>query len=160
MRSVRSRLERMRRAVSEADDDGSAIVEFLGITLVLLVPTVYLVLVLGRIQAGAFAAESAAAQAARAVVVAGDMDAGLRAAAASVRIALEDQGFDPSRADEALDLSCSSTPCREPGSTVATSVRVAVPLPFVPSFVREVVPLEVQVAADHVAAVDQYGGVG
>ena len=50
-------------------------------------------------------------------------------------------------------ISTSSMPPR-------STVRVAVPLPFVPSFVRDVVPLEVTVSADHVAAVDQYGGVG
>jgi len=151
---------RWRRCLDGGSDGGNAIVEFLGITLILLVPTVYLVLVLGRLQAGTFAAESAAAQAARAVVVAGDLDSGLGAAVASVRVALEDQGFAGSQAADALTIECSSSPCREPGSTVATTVRVAVPLPFVPSFVRDVVPLEVTVSADHVAAVDQYGGVG
>lgn len=141
------------------DDAGSAVVEFLGVTLVLLVPTVYLVLTLGRIQAGAFAAESAAAQAARAVVVAGDLERGLTAAEASVELALADQGFGDVDGAEALEISCSSTPCRRPGSTVAAHVHVDVPLPFVPDFVRRRLPLAVRVTADHVAAVDQYGGV-
>jgi len=141
-------------------DDGSAVIEFLGITLILLVPTVYLVLVLGRIQAGTFAAESAAAQAARAVVVGGDYATGVTAAVASVRVALADQGFDGDDAESALAVSCASVPCLAPGSTVATRVDVDVPLPFVPGFVRDVVPLSVRVSAEHVAAVDQYGGVG
>jgi len=160
MRGVRRCLARVRRCCTEGADDGSAIVEFLGITLILLVPTVYLVLVLGRLQAGMFAAESAAAQSARAFVTAGDVEAGRAAALVSVRIALEDQGFHGVAAEDALALECSTTPCREPGSTVATRVQVDVPLPLVPSFVRDVVPLSVRVSADHVAAVDQYGGVG
>lgn len=158
---ARSRLELARHRIGSRttfDDAGSAIVEFLGISLILLVPTVYLVLVLGRLQAAAFAAESAAAQAARAFVVADDVDAGQRAAIASVRLALDDQGFGGTPADTALVLSCSTTPCREPGSTVATHVQIDVDLPLVPSFVRDAVPMSVRVSADHVAAVDLYGG--
>lgn len=139
-------------------DDGSAIVEFLGITVILLVPTVYLVLVLGRLQAAAFAAESAVAQSARAFVVADDLAAAERAAFAAARLALEDQGFDGGTARDALTLTCSSSPCRAAGSTVATHIAVEVDLPLVPSFVRDVVPLAVTVTADHVAAVDQYRG--
>ena len=160
MRGLRRAVALVRRRCAEGADDGSAIVEFLGTTLILLVPTVYLVLVLGRLQAGLFAAESAAAQSARAFVVAGDVQSGRAAALASVRVALADQGFDDIDAGDALTLECSSAPCREPGSTVATRVDVEVPLPFVPGFVRDVVPLAVRVSADHVAAVDQYGGVG
>ena len=159
-RPVRWFRARVRAALEPGSDGGSAVIEFLGITLILLVPTVYLVLVLGRIQAGTFAAESAAAQAARAVVVGGDYSSGVTAAVASVRVALEDQGFDGADAEDALTVSCQSTPCLEPGSTVATQVHVDVSLPFVPSFVRDVVPLSVRVSAAHVAAVDQYGGVG
>lgn len=160
MRMTRAVVTHVRRCCAEGADDGSAIVEFLGITLILLVPTVYLVLVLGRLQAGLFAAESAAAQAARAFVVAGDVGAGRAGALASVRVALDDQGFGGVAAEDALLLECSTEPCREPGSTVATQVAVDVPLPFVPGFVRDVVPLSVRVSASHVAAVDQYGGVG
>ncbi|NLF05284.1 MAG: pilus assembly protein, partial [Actinomycetales bacterium] len=47
MRWVRARV---RAALEPGSDGGSAVIEFLGITLILLVPTVYLVLVLGRIQ--------------------------------------------------------------------------------------------------------------
>lgn len=151
--ALRSRVRDLR-----GSDDGSAIVEFLGITLILLVPTVYLVLVLGRVQAAAFAAESAVAQSARAFVVAEDLAAAERAAVASARLALEDQGFDGSTAADALRVECSSAPCRAAGSTVATHIAIDVALPLVPSFVRDVVPLSVRVTADHVAAVDQYRG--
>ncbi|NKY41663.1 pilus assembly protein, partial [Cellulomonas septica] len=53
-------------------DDGSAVLEFLGVALVLLLPTVYLVLVLGRLQAATFAVEGAAREAARTAVAADD----------------------------------------------------------------------------------------
>ena len=172
MRTVRRLVDRARRkaltwsgrlrgrleARAPLDEAGSAIVEFLGVTLVLLVPTVYLVLVLGRLQAAAFAAESGAAQAARAFVIADDVAAGERAAVATVHLALEDQGFSGTDAASALTLECSTTPCREPGSTVTTRVQVDVPLPFVPDLVRDAVPLSVRVAAEHLAAVDLYAG--
>ena len=47
------------------DETGSAAIEFVTAGLILLVPIVYLVVALAAIQAGAFAAEAAARQAAR-----------------------------------------------------------------------------------------------
>ncbi|WP_426594889.1 pilus assembly protein [Cellulomonas sp. McL0617] len=138
-----------------ADDDGSAIVEFLGLALVLMVPLVYLVLVLGRLEAASFAAEGAAREAARTYVVADTAQEGSARAAAAAGIALRDQGFDDDPVD-ALTLSCSSTPCLAPGSDVAARIDLVVPLPFVPAFVRRVVPLEVPVSAQRVAPVDAY----
>ena len=79
-----------------ADDRGSALVEFCFLAVLLLVPMVYLVVVLGRVQAAALAAETAAREAGRAFVTAqDDGSAGLRATAAAA-IAFSDQGFDPS----------------------------------------------------------------
>ena len=54
-----------------ADDSGGAIVEFIAITLLLLIPVVYLVVTVARIQAGILAAEAASYEAARASVVEG-----------------------------------------------------------------------------------------
>ncbi len=137
------------------DDSGNAIIEFLGLALVLLVPLVYLVLVLGRLEAATFAAEGAAREAARTYVVADTSQEGAARAAVAAGIALRDQGFDDDPV-EALTLSCSSTPCLAPGSDVAARVDLSVPLPFVPGFVRDVVPLEVPVSAERVAPVDAY----
>lgn len=147
----------MRRG--DAADDGNAIVEFLGLTLVLMVPLVYLVLLLGRLEAASFAAEGAAREAARNYVVADTAQAGEARAAAAAGIALRDQGFMDDPVD-ALTLHCSSTPCLEPGSEVAARVDLVVPLPFVPAFVRRVVPLQVPVSAQLVAPVDEYRARG
>ena len=43
-----------------SDDAGNAIIEFLAVTVLLLIPILYLVLVLGRLQAATFAADGAA----------------------------------------------------------------------------------------------------
>lgn len=140
---------------AQGEDAGSAVLEFLAVSVVLLVPLVYLVLVLGRVQAATFAVEGAARTAARAYVVADEPDEGAARAVASVGLALEDQGFDDAPED-ALTLTCTSVPCLDPGSEVVARVQVLVPLPFVPSFVRSVVPLEVPVSAERTAPVDVY----
>ena len=135
-------------------DEGSAVVEFVGVTLVLLVPLVYLVLVVGRLEAATFAAEGAAREAAR-VLVASDepADAAPRALAAA-GVALVDQGLHDDPAD-VVSIACSDV-CLTPGSEVTVDVRVRVPLPFVPPFVRRAVPLEIPVAAERTAVVDEY----
>ena len=51
-------------------DEGSSVIEFLGLAVVLLIPLVYLVLTLARIEAATFATEGAAREAARTYVVA------------------------------------------------------------------------------------------
>ncbi|WP_370513997.1 pilus assembly protein [Cellulomonas sp. JZ18] len=140
-------------------DEGSALVEFLGVALVLLVPVVYLVLVLGRVQAATFAAEGAAREAARVYVAAPDAAAAEGRALTAVGVALRDQGFDDAPAD-ALVLACSVDRCLEPGEQVTAAVEIRVPLPFVPTFVRDAVPLEVPVRVERTADVDAYRVVG
>lgn len=136
-------------------DDGNAQIEFLGVALLLLVPLAYLVLVVGRVEAASFAVEGAARESARVAAAADTPEEGAQRAETVTRFALRDQGFDDDPSS-ALRLSCSSTPCLVPGSTVTARVEVDVDLPFVPSFVRSVVPLEIPVTAERVAAVDEY----
>lgn len=135
-------------------DDGSALVEFVGLVLLLLVPLVYLVLVVGRLQAGSFAAEAAALDAARVFVASDGPAAAPSRALAAAGVALADQGFDDDPAD-AVAIAC-STGCLEPGSEVTVDVVVRVPLPFVPPVVRSAVPLEIPVSARRTAAVDEF----
>ena len=86
-------------------DEGAAIVEFIALSLLLLVPLTYLVVTLSRIQAGAFAAEGAAHEAARTTVVTGSLRAntaprggghgrGSPSADAAVALVADDFGFD------------------------------------------------------------------
>lgn len=150
--SRRRELSRRLRALREAPDAGSAVVEFLGIGLVLLVPLVYLVLVLAELQAATFAAEAAAREAGR--ILATDPSAHERAAAA-VELALADQGVDAVAA-EALSITCGGGGCSEPGERIGVEVAVAVPLPMVPAFLRDSVPAQVPVSATHVAVVDRF----
>lgn len=143
--------------VDRGREDGSAMVEFLCVALILLIPLVYLVVTLGRVQAGAFAAEGAATGAVRALVTAESAAVGTSRADAAVRLALTDQGF---AGDEgALTLECSQSPCLTPGGSVAAVVRVEVPLPLLPEAVRGWVPLSVPVEAARTGTVDEYVAV-
>lgn len=111
-------------------EDGSAVVEFVFLGVLLLVPVVYLVLTVGQLQGGSFAVVGAADQAAKVFVkapTAGDADARAREA---VNIALADFGFDRERAT--VDITCSEQ-CLAPGSMVTVTVRLDVPLPLIPS---------------------------
>jgi hypothetical protein len=133
--------------VRRAREDGSALVEFLGASLVLLVPLVYLVLTVGRVQAASFAAESAASGAARVFVMAPDQTSGVALAVDATRLAFEDQHVPLGDASRAVALSCLGSSCGTPGTAVVARVRVEVALPMVPAFVRAHVPVAVPVEA-------------
>lgn len=156
LRRARARLAR--RVHAGGGESGSAVVEFLGATLVLLVPLVYLVVVLAAVQRATFAVDGAAREAARAAVTADADDAAGRATAA-VAIALDDQGLDPALAAGALTVRCEPD-CASPGTTVTVDVALEVPLPGVPRFVQDAVPLAVPVSATVTAPVDDYRSRG
>jgi hypothetical protein len=122
----------------------------------LLVPLFYLVMTVSRVQAGSYAASTAAREAGRAYVTARDQDSAGERAETAARVAFEDQGF---RATEArLTMACDGTPCLRPEGRVEMTTTVLVPLPLVPSFARRVVPLEVPITTSHVAVVDRFRG--
>jgi hypothetical protein len=141
-------------AVRSGGEHGSAVVEFVFLTVLLLIPLIYLVLTLARIQAGTFAVSAAAREAGRAYVTAEQArDAEVRAQTAA-GIAFEDQGFSPE--EGSVSMRCDGRPCLRPEGRIEVSARVTVPLPLVPSFAREVVPLAVPISASHVAVVDRF----
>lgn len=108
-------------------EDGNALVEFIFLGLVLLVPVVYLVVTAGQVQGAAFAAVGAAESAAKVYVSAGDPAAGEEQARVAAELAFTDFGFQPE--EMLLDISCSAE-CLSPGSTVTALVRFDVPLPL------------------------------
>ena len=138
------------------DERGSAVVEFVVLAVLMLIPLVYLVMMLARVQAGSYAVSQAAREAGRAYVTAeaGDQAAGRAEAAA--RIAFLDHSFEESGR---LAIACDGIPCLRPDGHVETTATVRVPLPLVPSFVRHVVPLSVPVSASHLSTVDRFRGL-
>ena len=156
--TLRSRVAGLAGAARTSGDRGTAIVEFLGISLVLLVPVVYLVLVLGRIQAATFAVDGAAREAARAVATAPDDAAAGQRAVAAVGLALRDQGLPHDPAD-ALTVTCADV-CLTAGSVVTVQVAVDVALPGVPGWLQGAVPLSIPVTSSATVVVDSYVGRG
>ena len=152
-----------RRRREWRDDEGAAIVELLGLTLVVLVPIVYAVIALAQLQAATYAVEGASRTAARAAAVAG-MDAladgaseeDARAAASAradalLAMALEDFGV---RGDVSLVLTCAPEPCFAAGSAVIADVAASVPLPGIPDVVAATVPVSVDIAATGRSPID------
>jgi len=134
---------------------GSSTIEFLAVTVLMLVPAVYLVLTLAQVQAAAFAAEGAAREAGRHLAQADSFQDGMATATRAVELAFDDQGIEVDGA-RALAVECSQDPCLSPGAHVAVEVATDVDLPLVPDIVRDVVPAAVPVSAAHVVAVPQF----
>ena len=136
-------------------EDGSAIVEFVFLGVLLLIPLVYLTMAVARVQAGSYAVTTAAREAGRAFVTAeAGQDPAARARAAS-EVAFRDQGFVDVGT---LGITCSASPCLTPEARIETTTRVTVPLPLVPAFARDVVPLEVPLTASYLSVVDRFRG--
>ncbi|MFC7489412.1 MULTISPECIES: TadE/TadG family type IV pilus assembly protein [unclassified Knoellia] len=146
---------RHRLGQARGGEEGSAIIEFIFLGVLMLVPLIYLVMTLGRVQAGSYAVTTAAREAGRAFVTAqSGQDAAARAQAAS-EVAFVDQGFGGSGT---MEIVCSTSPCLTPEARIETTARVIVPLPLIPGFARDVVPLEIPLTASHLSTVDRFRG--
>ncbi len=112
-------------------DKGTATVEFIWLTLLLLMPFVYLLIAVFDTQRAAYGVSTASRSAARAFLQANDATAGDPRARLAARVALKDQGL----GSASVQVTCLPTPasCFEPGSLVRVVVRVKQPLPLTPS---------------------------
>lgn len=111
-------------------EQGSAVVEFTFLALLLMVPLVYFIITIGQLQGGSFAVVGAADQAAKVFVAQPDAASGQAAAEQAAVIALADFGHDASQAR--VSTSCNPSDCQAPGTAVTVTVNLTVPLPFVP----------------------------
>lgn len=147
-------LRRRWRCLRPHGERGSAVVEFVVLAVLMLVPLIYLVMTMARLQAGAYAASAAAREAARGFVTARSETSAQPRALAAAGIAFEDQGFVGGQG--VLTIQCDGSPCLRPEGRIEVVATVTVPLPFVPTFARDLVPLEVPVSASHVGVVDRF----
>ena len=136
-------------------DRGRAIVEFLVVGLLVLVPIVYFVVTLSRVQAAAFAASTASREAGRAFTTATTEDDAYVRAGAAARISFEDYDFG---ADGTVGLRCDGSPCLRPEGRVEAVATVRVRLPLIPDLLSGAVPAVLPVSATHVATVDRFRG--
>lgn len=151
-RTLANRLVR-RLTGGRRGDTGSAVVEFVVVGVLLVLPVFYLVIALARLQAGAFAVTAAAREAGRTFVTSPSQSrAGTRAQAAA-RMAYEDAGFG---AQGEVILACAQDPCLQRGGRVVALADLSVRLPLVPDFIASVVPTSVHLSSRHVSTVDRF----
>jgi Flp pilus assembly protein TadG len=131
------------------DESGTAVIEFVWLAIILLVPLLYVVLAAFETQRAAYAASAAARSAGRAFVTAPDQATGYVRAREAVRLAYADQrlGFVPS-----VSITCRPRPgdCLTPGSVVRARVHSDVALPLMPALLGSQAP-SIQVESDHEA---------
>ena len=140
--TLHAALARRLRRLGEGED-GSAIVEFVFLGVLFLVPLVYLMITLFSLQSAAYAAEGAARDAARLYAAATDEGAAHRAAELSTAMAFEDFGVTIT-GPAALTVHCEADPCLTAGSVIQVSVNAGVRLPLLPDFLGSAgtVPVE------------------
>ena len=127
---------------------GTALVEVTWLSVLLLVPLVYIVLAVFEVQRSAFAVNAATRAAGRAYALApSEGEAGERARAAA-EVALEDQGLDLSRGSMAVSCDPDPGDCLSPGSVIHVRMRLHVALPLMPDALGGDTP-SVRVDAEH-----------
>lgn len=127
---------------------GTALIEVTWLSILLLVPLVYIVLAVFDVQRSAFAVNAATRAAGRAYSLAPSDETGSARARAAAEVALRDQGLD--LADGSLAVSCEPEPrdCLSPGSLVHVRMVVPVVLPLMPDALGGEVP-SIRVEAEH-----------
>jgi Flp pilus assembly protein TadG len=143
-----------RRAVAGNAQSGNAIVEFVYLAVLLLVPLVYVLITVFRVQASSYAVSSAAREAGRVYATSSSIDEADGRAFAAARMVMADSNL-PLDSDQ-LRITCSTNPCLQPGSQVDVVVTYNVALPLVPRFFSDRAPASVHVTSSHLEVVDRY----
>lgn len=128
------------------DESGNALIEFIGISVALVIPLTYAVITFAQIQSAVFGITGAAKQAGRAYVRANDDATGRFAAWRAASIAGRNHNLYIDT-DE-VRITCAIDNCLTPGTKVTIRVQHDVTLPW---FGREF-----PVSATHVSVVDGY----
>lgn len=135
-------------------DRGNAIVEFVFLAVLLMVPLVYVLLTVFKVQAAAYAVSSAAREAGRVYATSTELDAAGPRAFAAANLVMADSNITLDPGD--VSITCSSTPCLQPGSQVNVVLRYQVPLPFIPRLFADHAPASISVTSRHLEVVDRY----
>jgi Flp pilus assembly protein TadG len=127
-------------------DEGNAIVEFVYLAILMMVPLAYLLLTVFRVQGATYAVSSASREAGRVFVTSASSDADARATTAA-SIVMADSGLDLD-ANQLL-IRCSTHPCLTPGANVEVTLGYDVDLPFLPRFLDDLLPASIHVEGRH-----------
>jgi hypothetical protein len=109
---------------------GTATVEFVWLTILLLIPFFYVLITVFDTQRASYAVSSASRSAARAYLMAADPASAEQRARIAAQVALSDQAVD---ADVLISCMPGPADCLQPGSSVRVIVRTVQPLPLTPS---------------------------
>ncbi len=134
-------------------EDGNALVEFVYLAILLMIPLVYLLISVFYVQRAAFGTTEAARQAGRAFARAANVDQAEARATAAARLALKDQGVTLVRE---VRTTCLGGPCLSPGSRVRVTVRFDVQLPLLGAVFGSGPRGTIPVSATHTEYVDTY----
>jgi hypothetical protein len=139
-------------------DDGSAIVEFVWLAVLLMVPLVYVVITAVSIQRAAFGVTAAARDAGRAYATAGSDAVGERRAEAATALAMHGQGVAWSPTGRVVECGdCDYSP----GSEFTVELSTRVELPLLPSWLCGRACLAgITVSAHHSERISCYSGTG
>jgi Flp pilus assembly protein TadG len=133
---------------------GSAIVEFTFLSVLFMVPLLYLLLTVFQVQRAAYAVTAATREAGRALATAPSEGVGFDRAHAAAGIALADHDLDLNGGD--MNIDCSGFTCLTPGERITVAMEIDVPLPFVPALWDGSFAASLPVRATHVQVVDSY----
>lgn len=149
------RLRARLRACRARDETGSALVEFVWLGVMLLVPIVWILLSVFEVQRGAFAVSAAARAAGRAYALAPDDATGQARATAVARHTLRDQGGESMPVHVEVTCTTGEGHCHGGTSVITVTITSGVRLPLFPQMLRggqTDFPLE----ASHTVPIGQY----
>ena len=139
-----------------ANDDGTAIVEFIAVAIGILIPIGYLVVALSEILGAYAAAHHAVREASRVYVRDIAVAGGEYRARQAADIAFADRGID--LPDDTVTFECSIGGCLEPGSRMRVVLDWQMPLPWLPEPLGSIG--RVPVSASQEFVVDSYRPAG
>ncbi|MCW2598962.1 MAG: hypothetical protein JWM02_791 [Frankiales bacterium] len=134
-------------------EEGNALVEFTYLSVLLMVPLVYVLLTVFLVQRAAFGTTEAARQAGRAYTRATTVDEAERRATAAVGLALRDQGITDAGPPT---FECLGGACLTPGSRVRVTITYRVKLPLLGAVFGKGAGGTIPVTASHLEYVDVF----
>ncbi len=117
--------------VRRRDEQGTAVIEFIWLALLLIIPVVYILIAVFDVQRAAYGVSAASRSAARAFILAPDVATAYERANRAAVVALGDQQVEGAT----VVITCTPTPadCLTPGSSVRVAIHVTQPLPLTPT---------------------------
>jgi hypothetical protein len=144
----------VRRRLASRGDDGNAVLEFLFLGVLLLLPLMYVMLTVFEVQKAAFAVSAASREAGRAYATGSTLDEAKERALLAAEITLADHGLelDP----DLVVFPDGATFGR--GDRVVVTVRYQAPLPLVSAFFSDAERPAIDVTGEHTTTVDEFRG--